>query len=78
MLLLCSSPVVSIPPPPCHPLRPLLYPSYTPFPGCSPPSSALKIAEIPLFTGLYTIYNNVYFKKVGVVKGGGYRQKSGV
>lgn len=80
-LLLCSSPVVSIPSPPKHPFRPLPYPSCTPsctpFSGCSPPSSTPKNAAIPLFTGLYAIYNNVYFKKVGVVEGGAIAQNWG-
>ena len=48
-LLLCSSPVVSIPSPPKHPSRPLLYPSRTPL---APPFRGV-------FTGLYAIYNNV-------------------
>ena len=80
-LLLCSSPAASFPSPHKHPSRPLLYPSRTPsctpFPGCSPPSSALKTAEISLFTGLYAIYNNVYFKKLGVVEGGAIARNRG-
>ena len=46
-------------------------------PVCPPPSLPCKTAGIALFMGLYAIYNNVYFKKLGVVEGGGYCPKSG-
>ena len=44
-LLLCSSPVVSIPSPPKHPSRPLLYPSRTPL---APPFRGVPLPIHPL------------------------------
>lgn len=59
------------------PFRPLPNTPCAPFSGCSPPSSTPKNAAIPLFTGFSAIYNNVYFKKVGVVEGGAIAQNRG-
>ena len=56
--------------PPCAP-------SGSPLLGCAPPSMPRKTAGIALFIGLYAIYNNVYFKKVGAVEGGAIAQNRG-